>query len=338
MLATFISILFTLLTSAHSYDKLSETGLYSDIAKKTIAKENRYYSPQYPLWTDGAIKKRWIYIPEGKQIDTSDMNKWIFPIGTKIWKEFAFESEDGPKVTRVETRLIEKNNHGNWIYYTYHWNADESDADLVPDAGLADVYQIDSKTTFDIPSKRQCIACHGFDNRAVQSFQAIQLSPERDGMAPHQDNSIPNPLTLKEMMAEGLMTHNPNVWPKIPNDNLNPLQKTVFGYMVGNCASCHRPGGLADRTGFFTDFDVKAKDFTQLPAYKTGVDEHTVFFVIPGVDPTDSYRLRPSKIEHSAVAYRLKNRNSRPMPPFGYKITDQEGVRLVEDYLRNFIK
>src|SRR5512141_1865735 len=42
---------------------LSETGLYSDISTKTIAATNLMFSPQYPLWSDGARKKRWIYLP-----------------------------------------------------------------------------------------------------------------------------------------------------------------------------------------------------------------------------------------------------------------------------------
>lgn len=331
-------LFFSFSTQAFAYQSLSETGLYSDIPSKKVSLNNRYYSPQYPLWTDGAIKKRWIYLPKGSQIDTSDMDKWVFPNGTKIWKEFAFFNEAENKIIRVETRLIEKDASGKWQYYTFHWNQDETDAQLVSDTGLRDAYQIDQNATFDIPSKRQCIACHGFDNRAVQSFQAIQISPERDAYAPHQDNSIPNALSLKELVDEKLITHAPNVWPKIAEDQLNPMQKTVFGYMVGNCASCHRPGGVADRTGFHMHYKSDLKNFTEMPAYKTGINERTVFFQIPNVDPMDSFRLRPNEVEHSAVVYRLKNRSYRPMPPFGYKIVDQKGTQLIENYLLNFIQ
>ena len=69
---------------------LSETGLYSDFAAKSIAKENLMYSPQYALWSDGAAKKRWVYLPPGATIDASDAENWIFPVGTKFWKEFPF--------------------------------------------------------------------------------------------------------------------------------------------------------------------------------------------------------------------------------------------------------
>ena len=63
---------------------LSETGLYSDIATKTIASTNLMFSPQYPLWSDGAKKKRWIYLPPKKSVDAKRVDDWVFPIGTKL--------------------------------------------------------------------------------------------------------------------------------------------------------------------------------------------------------------------------------------------------------------
>ena len=69
---------------------LGQAGLYSDIRSKTVAPENLPYAPQYPLYTDGAVKSRWIYLPPGQQIDASEPDQWVFPVGTRIFKEFAF--------------------------------------------------------------------------------------------------------------------------------------------------------------------------------------------------------------------------------------------------------
>ena len=63
----------------------------------------RPYTPVYPLWADGLVKRRWLDLPAGKKIDTSDMDHWSFPVGTRFWKEFAT-----PSGTVLETRLIEK--------------------------------------------------------------------------------------------------------------------------------------------------------------------------------------------------------------------------------------
>src|SRR5262245_53059119 len=47
---------------------LSETGYR---APSTLE-----YAPQYPLWSDGASKRRFVSIPEGEAIDASDPDAW----------------------------------------------------------------------------------------------------------------------------------------------------------------------------------------------------------------------------------------------------------------------
>jgi hypothetical protein len=72
---------------------LSCTGLYADIATKTLAQGVRSYQPAVPLWSDGAQKARWIELPPGTQIDASDPSEWTFPVGTKVWKEFSSRTD-----------------------------------------------------------------------------------------------------------------------------------------------------------------------------------------------------------------------------------------------------
>ena len=59
------------------------------------------YAPKFQLWSDSATKKRWIYLPPGSQIDTSDMDFWKFPVGTKVWKEFSAVGREGYKAGRL---------------------------------------------------------------------------------------------------------------------------------------------------------------------------------------------------------------------------------------------
>ena len=44
----------------------------------------RLISPRYPLWSDGAEKQRYLSLPPGTQIDTSNMDDWKFPVGTRV--------------------------------------------------------------------------------------------------------------------------------------------------------------------------------------------------------------------------------------------------------------
>ncbi|HEX8953626.1 MAG TPA: hypothetical protein VF945_17335, partial [Polyangia bacterium] len=42
---------------------LSETGLYADGGSATVRTDVRPYTPGYEMWSDGAAKSRWIYLP-----------------------------------------------------------------------------------------------------------------------------------------------------------------------------------------------------------------------------------------------------------------------------------
>jgi hypothetical protein len=50
---------------------LSDTGLFAPGQVGTIAVAVLPFSPQYPLWSDGATKRRWISLPPGLSIDAT---------------------------------------------------------------------------------------------------------------------------------------------------------------------------------------------------------------------------------------------------------------------------
>src|SRR5690349_17488013 len=68
---------------AHPHD-LACTGLYSDWTEKTLAGDAVPFSPRYPAWSDGMEKSRYLALPTGTSIDTSDPNEWQFPVGTRL--------------------------------------------------------------------------------------------------------------------------------------------------------------------------------------------------------------------------------------------------------------
>src|SRR6185312_4672135 len=114
---------------------LFDTGLCVDRACTQISPGIQTYTPRWPLYADGAGKHRWIYLPPGTQIDTSDMDHWQFPVGTKLWKEFD-APDAGGNMVRVETRLVQRVGSGDaasdWLYVGYQWNATEDDTMEVP--------------------------------------------------------------------------------------------------------------------------------------------------------------------------------------------------------------
>ena len=178
-----------------------------------IDPRNRSFSPQYPLWSDGAEKSRWVRLPEGATIDARNIDRWDFPAGTRFWKEFRFGGR------KVETRFLRKNGDGSWTFASYAWNEAQTDAILAPADGLPNVAEIAPGKFHSIPAVTDCRACHdsdgpshqastsgvastpasvvsGFSRTEILGFSALQLSTDRDPGAPHAEPLADDMVTL----------------------------------------------------------------------------------------------------------------------------------------------
>src|SRR5262245_37071710 len=179
---------------------LGVTGLY--VGGRQVAPDVLPFSPQYPLWSDGAAKRRWIHLPPGTSIDASRPDAWEFPRGTKLWKEFSHGRA-------LETRYLELGADGAWRFASYVWNADGSDATLAPANGLRDLPTSGAPgARYSIPSENDCRACHEAAPVPVLGFSALQLSPDRDPLAPHADASAAA-VNLTTLTARGLLRNLP---------------------------------------------------------------------------------------------------------------------------------
>lgn len=312
--------------------KLSQTGLYQDLPKKVLASTSRQYVPQYPLWSDGAVKERWISLPTNLRIDTADPDHWVFPNGTLIWKEFSFLI-DG-KIKRVETRIMQKLND-DWEFGSYLWDAEEKEAVLAPEEGVKN-YLPTSQTTFhDIPSVTDCLKCHRKMGDPVLGFDALQLSTERDPFAPHAEKLHKESVTLKNLLDQGILTENhsalANGAPKIATQN--PNTRAVFGYFHANCASCHNPVGTSMQMNLNFQYKLSAAQELEIPAYATSVEKRCQVFNFPGMPQT--YRVKKGDLEKSALVYLMRQFEVTHMPSIGSKIIDQEALEKIMKWVRD---
>ncbi len=309
---------------------LSGTGLYSDISTKTIASSNLMFSPQYPLWSDGAKKMRWIYLPRGGRIDASQPDDWVFPVGTKLWKEFTFGK-------RVETRYLEKVGKGVWSYATYAWNDDESDAVLVPDEGLPNYAEIVPGIRHNIPGISDCKACHEGQGRdVVLGFTALQLSPDRDPNAPHADPVTPDMINLQTLVEKKLLNHFPERLVRHPPAIVagSADARAALGYLSANCGGCHNATDPLSSVGMFLK---RCVDVTPEGTNREleSIIGHASKYRIPGLEPEDCYRICPGDPSKSAIVYRMNTRDPyRQMPPLGTKIVDTEAVALITKWVQ----
>jgi hypothetical protein len=309
---------------------LSETGLYSDIATKAIAPANLMFTPQYPLWSDGAAKRRWIFLPPGKEIDASNADNWVFPVGTKLWKEFSFGK-------RVETRLLEKTAPSDWSYATYAWNADESDAELVSERGARNHVEIAPGVRHDIPGVNDCKACHEGQGRdVVLGFNALQLSPDRDPNALHAEATTAEMIDLGTLMEQGRLDPSPSQFIKNPPriNTPSPRARAAIGYLWANCGGCHNATDPLASVGMVLRFPVEGEAGVEQSKLPTVIG-HASKFQIPGLADGESDRICPGDPSRSSIVYRMGTRNPyQQMPPLGTKIVDQQALDLLTAWIK----
>jgi hypothetical protein len=306
---------------------LRDTGLYADWAAKKVAAHNLTYAPQYPLWSDGAAKRRWIHIPRGAAIDGSRADSWLFPLGTRIWKEFSFDGR------RVETRLMERTASG-WTYATYAWNEDESDAVLVPARGQVARAQVAPGLAHTIPSQLDCRACHEGET-PVLGFSALQLSPDRDPGAVHAEAPPPGAVDLVSLVGRGLLRGLPGRLLREPPriEANSPTERAALGYLHGNCGGCHQPSSTLARLGMTLAYAVASAGGR--PAAVDTTFGQPSQFALPGAPAgTPSVRVAPGHPEKSVLLARVRSASplSR-MPPLGTQVVDQDAVALIEKWI-----
>jgi hypothetical protein len=290
--------------------RLSETGLFA--ADGSVAPRNLPFAPQYPLWTDGAAKSRWIYLPEGAKIDVSDLDVWRFPEGTTLWKEFAFGGR------KVETRMIRKT-AADWAFATYVWNEEQTDALLAPPEGVREVAEVVPGKRHSVPGIADCDACHRGSPAVVLGFGALQLSDDRDPLAPHAEPLRPGMMTLRRLVeSDRLSPARPELAQSPPRiREQDPVARAAIGYLSANCGGCHNGSGPLARLGLGLLHDVGASPEAPEPVALTAFDARGRYLV-PGVDPDTSRIVAPGDPERSALLYRMRSRRpSSQMPPLG---------------------
>ncbi|KAA0252208.1 hypothetical protein FBQ97_11580 [Acidobacteria bacterium ACD] len=306
---------------------LSETGLYGPDGG--VDPRNLPFSPQYPLWTDGAAKSRWIRLPEGSSIDVSDVDAWRFPVGTKLWKEFRFAGR------RVETRMIWKAGPDEWVFATYVWAEDGSDATLAPDDGVPDVVEVAPGKRHSIPGVEDCATCHRSSPAVVLGFNALQLSDDRDPLAPHAEPLPPGAATLSSLVASHrLEPSRPDLVANPPRIRASdPTERAALGYLSANCGGCHNATGPLARLGLVLLHDSGGSPDAPEPAVATAVDS-AGRYVVPGLPEGASRVVAAGDPARSALLHRMRSRRpSSQMPPLGTRVVDEEAVALLSRWI-----
>lgn len=312
-------------------ERLADTGLYAEFGgpgSRRIRPDVFTYTPQYPLWSDGASKRRWFYLPPGATIDAQDFDAWQFPPGTRFWKEFGHGRP-------IETRLIERLADGSWRYAAYVWNADGSDARLASADGISKLPAEDAPGgIYAIPSVDDCRACHEGAAVPVLGVSALQLSPDRDPDAPNAEPAGAGDIDLTGLIGLGLLRNVPAeraaVVPRVAATSA--AARAALGYLHANCGHCHN-----DR-GPLADLDFTLAQETAGTASVARSLHSTIGRVADSVVEGRSTRIVAGRPDESQLVIRMKTRNPyNRMPPLGTRIADDEAIALVDAWIRQLL-
>jgi hypothetical protein len=284
-------------------------GLYDDFASKSVRTDVKAYTPGFELWSDGAKKRRFLYLPPGTKIDVSKLHDWVFPVGTKLFKEFTLTISSTDKL--VETRMFWKRGDADWVPVVYRWNDAQTEAPRL-ESGLDAV----PGTTYEIPAENRCNACHAARTDKPAGFEAVLLaSPNASG------------LTWAQLQAQGLLSSS-NGNQDVPASALqipgNAIEATALGLLHANCGIlCHQPGGIGP---FQMNIDVSSgaapADVQSTKTFLTAIGINSNWKAAGAALTDNYYRIRPTDPTRSSIRLRMNIRDAMPgssgvdqMPP-----------------------
>nr|WP_281501209.1 SO2930 family diheme c-type cytochrome [Erythrobacter sp. F6033] len=290
---------------------LSQYGFFLDAADQQPNYHVTSYELNTPLYSDGADKLRFVYLPEGTSLSGEDEGLLDFPVGSAIIKTFAFGDGDDRKL--IETRVLLHRADG-WIALPYRWNEDQTDAKLALAGARIPMTRPDGEEiSYRIPNKNQCKTCHSKDG------EVIPIGPK----ARNLDHGW-----LTMMANDGQLQSVPTgadalpVWTRADDFETDALARA---YLDVNCAHCHQPGGGASNSGL--DLRWEQDDPSQIGIRKPpvaagrGAGGHAVS-IAPG-DP-----------DASILVYRMSSTEAGiAMPELGRSTNDPDGIAVVRKWI-----
>jgi uncharacterized repeat protein (TIGR03806 family) len=299
---------------------LSEYAFFQDGRAQDPSARVHPYALNTPLWSDGAEKLRFLYLPEGTQLSAEGEGLLQFPVGAAIIKTFAFG--EGPDRRLIETRVLLHRAEG-WVALPYRWNAEQTEATLALAGGRIDLTTPAGEAiSYAIPNKNQCKSCHSKDGQVIPIGPKVRNLPVQWLMAMERRGLTKDVQVL--VPTEGLRVGGPRMpdWEHRAEDKTDVLARA---YLDVNCAHCHQPGGGASNSGL----DLR---WEQSDAHAIGIMKRPVA-AGRGAGGHD-FSILPREPDKSILLYRIDSAEPGiAMPELGKSSVDREGVAVVRKWI-----
>ena len=295
---------------------LSEFGFFADMQGQSATYGVEAYELKTALYSDGAEKLRFIYVPGGQKLRADGDGLIGFPVGSAIIKSFAFGA--GADRRLIETRVLLHRADG-WVALPYRWNDDQTEATLaLAGARLSITTPAGEQISYRIPNKNQCKTCHS------KNGEVIPIGPKVRNLSAEW---------LGDMTAAGYFAALPVAqrpipdWTGMPGETAGATAALARGYLDVNCAHCHQPGGGASNSGL----DLR---WEQDDPHAIGIDKPPV-----AAGRGDLVSILPGKPDASIMVYRMDSAEPGiAMPELGKATVDPHGVAVVRRWIEQMPK
>lgn len=311
---------------------LSGFGFFEDATAQKPAEGVVPFAINTPLFSDEALKFRFVYVPEGTAARYDAREAFAFPVGTALIKTFAFPADlraPDEDVRLIETRVLLRQENG-WHAWAYLWNEQQTEAELKIAGARVPVSTVGRDgaplaINYAVPNKNQCKGCHAL------SGDIIPLGPKArnlNGDFAYADGTM-NQLARwsRTGILEGAPT--PAEAPAVPDwrDTSAPLDARARAWLDVNCAHCHRREGPASNSGLFLTWheeEETALGIGKRPVAAGRGSGGRLFDIKPG-DP-----------DGSILIYRVESTEPGVMmPELGRSLATPDAVELLRAWVES---
>ncbi len=313
--------------------RLSQTGVFADVTTLSPAPGVIPYRVNAPHWSDGAVQKRWVVLPNdgshdspAEKIGFRPNREWTFPPGTVFVKhlELPVDETNALVTARIETQFLVTDGNGGAYGVTYQWLDDQSDAVLLTGGDAKDITiaLADGGTRtqrWDFASRSQCLQCHNPNAGYILGVKTHQLN--RDHLYP-RTGRVANQLQTLGALGWFDDTYDDTRLPSYLKalhilDASAPLADRVRSYLDANCSHCHRPEGVR---GYF-DARYTTPPERQNLIYGPLFDR----FVVPG-----ERAIVPGNAGLSIIHHLTNQVGDRQMPPLAKNVVDTRATQVMQ--------
>jgi uncharacterized repeat protein (TIGR03806 family) len=309
-------------------ETLEAWNLFLDAKTQTPGPRTLPYDVISPLFSDYTLKRRFVYLPEGKTLGYEPTDLWHLPEGSVLIKTFSYpyDLRDPSKGERLlETRLLVFTREGV-VPHTYVWDEEQREATrkVAGKTIPSEWVHTDGerrRNDYQVPNTNQCFDCHGKPEVVnTLGLRTRQLDREYDygGVVRNQIDHLhelgwldraPEPPAARQRLVDPWGTAS--------------LSERARAYLDSNCSHCHKQSGDASASGMWLEWEQTTEHQNPVtwgvckkPTSAAGATCGREVDIVPGEPDASIYMCRVESTEPDVQ-----------MPPLGRNLVHDEGVR-----------